>query len=60
MFKSDCLSCGVKFYEFFICFGYQPLIGYIIGEHLLSFSRLSSLFVDVGVFFAVKKLFSLV
>ena len=38
-FKLDCLLFGVELYEFFVYFGYQPLVGYIICKYLLPFSR---------------------
>ena len=36
----------VELYEFFVYFGYQPLIWYIICKYLLPFSRLPFCFVD--------------
>ena len=46
------LSC-----MFFIYFGFQPFIGYVICKYLLLFSRLSFSF--VGCFFCYAELFSL-
>ena len=37
---------GVKFDKFFIDFGYQPFIRYVICKYLLPFSRLPFSFVD--------------
>ena len=47
------LFFDIELYEFFVYFRYQPLIRYIIGKYLLSFSRL--LFHFVGNFFRCEK-----
>uniref|UniRef100_A0A8W4F9G1 Uncharacterized protein n=1 Tax=Sus scrofa TaxID=9823 RepID=A0A8W4F9G1_PIG len=53
-----CLFFDDELCEFFVHFGYLPLIGYIICKYLLSFSRLSFHFVDVS--FCCANLLSLI
>ena len=50
------LFSDIELYEFFVYFGYQPLISYIIWKHFLLFC----LFILSMISFAVQKLWSLI